>query len=147
MKAVSLSSFCLASVLVSACATAPKDLVDASKTPVFYNLELTIQDGREEAFLELMQDMVASTKQEPGALVYEWYLGSDGKTCHIHEMVADAAAYREHSKNFREKFAARFMPLVTIAGLTAYGNADEEAREMLSAMNPVIYLGVGGFRR
>ena len=64
MKAVSLSSFCLASVLVSACATAPKDLVDASKTPVFYNLELTIQDGREEAFLELMQDMVASTKQE-----------------------------------------------------------------------------------
>lgn len=147
MKATSLLSFCLALMLFASCTSLPKDLVDASKTPVFYNLTLTIQDGQGDAFRALMADMVASTKQESGTVVYEWYLGADGKTCHIHEMFADTAAYQVHSANFGEKFAARFMPLVTITGLTAYGNADAQAREMMSMLNPVFFEGIGGFRR
>lgn len=147
MKATSWISLCLAATLLASCSSAPQDLVDATKTPVFYNLALTIQDGKGDEFRALMKDMVEATRQEPGTLVYEWYLSADGKTCHIHEMFANTAAYKVHSEGFVEKFAVRFMPLVTITGLTTYGNADKEAREMMATLSPVFFSGIGGFRR
>jgi len=142
-----VTSWTLALVLFASCAAAPRDLVGTDSTPVYYNLQLAIRDGQNEAFAALMNEMVAATKQEPGTLVYEWYLGPAGKTCHIHELFADTAAYKVHSANFGKNFAARFMPLVDIAGLTAYGNSDAEAREMMSGLNPVFYEALGGFRR
>tara|TARA_R110002072_G_scaffold299403_1_gene474836 strand:- start:2687 stop:3130 length:444 start_codon:yes stop_codon:yes gene_type:complete len=147
MKAAVLRSLCLTLTLFTSCATAPRDLVGTSSTPVFYNLQLTIKEGQQTAFAKLMAEMVAATKQEAGTMVYEWYLGSDGRTCHIHELFADTAAYKVHSANFGEKFAARFLPLLDITGLTAYGNSDQEAREMMASLNPVFFEAIGGFRR
>lgn len=128
-------------------ASEPRDLVSKGSSPVFYNLQLTIRDGQQEAFTNLMEEMVTATKQESGTLVYEWYLAADGKTCHIHEMFADTAAYQVHSANFGAKFATRFMPLLVITGLTAYGNSDSEAREKMSSLQPVFFEALGGFRR
>ena len=126
---------------------APRDLVGTGATPVFYNLQLTIKEGQQEAFASLMAEMVTATKQEAGTMVYEWYLGSDGRTCHIHELFADTEAYKAHSANFSANFAARFMPLLDITGLTAYGNSDAEAREMMKMLSPVFFEAIGGFRR
>lgn len=142
-----VTTWALTLLLFASCAAAPRDLVGTNRSPVFYNLELTIRDGQSEAFAALMNEMVAATKMEAGTMVYEWYLGPAGKTCHIHELFADTAAYKVHSANFGQNFAARFMPLVEITGLTAYGNSDAEAREMLSELNPVFYEAIGGFRR
>lgn len=147
MKASALSSLCLALTLFASCAAAPRDLVGTAATPVFYNLQLTIKDGQQEAFATLMAEMVAATKQESGTMVYEWYLGADGRTCHIHELFADTAAYKVHSANFAANFATRFMPILDITGLTAYGNSDAEAREMMKMLSPVFFEAVGGFRR
>lgn len=133
--------------LFASCAAAPRDLVGTGSTPVFYNLQLTIKDGQQEAFDTLMAEMVAATKLESGTMVYEWYRGADGKTCHIHELFADTAAYKVHSANFSANFAARFLPLLDITGLSAYGNADAEAREMMKTLGPVFFEAIGGFRR
>ncbi len=147
MKAPVMMSLVGLLTFLGACASAPRDLISEGSHPVFYNLQLTIRDGQQEAFRNLMEEMVAATKQESGTLVYEWYVAADGTTCHIHEMFADTAAYREHSANFRAKFATRFMPMLQITGLTAYGNSDSEAREKMSALQPVFFEAFGGFRR
>ena len=147
MNATVIASFCLCLILSTSCATAPHDLIGTGSTPVFYNLQLTIKDGQQTAFAALMAEMVAATKKESGTMVYEWYLADDGKTCHIHELFADTAAYKVHSANFGENFAARFLPMLDITGLTAYGNSDAEAREMMAKLNPVFFEAIGGFRR
>ena len=147
MKAVALVSLCLSLTWFSSCATAPKDLVGTGSSPVFYNLQLTIKDGQQQAFAALMAEMVAATKMESGTMVYEWYLGADGKTVHIHELFADTAAYKAHSANFGQKFAARFLPMLDITGLTAYGNSDAEARGLMAKNKPVFFEAIGGFRR
>lgn len=147
MKASVLSSLCLALTLFASCASPTHDLVAAGSSPVFYNLQLTIKDGQQDAFATLMAEMVAATKQESGTMVYEWYLGADGKTCHIHELFADTAAYKVHSANFGANFAERFMPLLDITGLTAYGNSDPEARDLMKMLDPVFFEALGGFRR
>lgn len=132
---------------LAACAGAPRDLVGTGATPVSYVLQLEIKEGQQVAFSEVMRDMVASTKTEPGTLVYEWFLGPDGRTCHIHEMFADTAAYKAHGENFSAKFADRFLPLLEIKTVHAYGNSDEEARAMMKGLDPVFYEAIGGFRR
>ena len=147
MKASILSSLCVALTLFASCSSMPHDLVAAGNTPVYYNLQLTIKDGQQEAFATLMAEMVAATKHESGTMVYEWYLGADGRTCHIHELFADTEAYKVHSANFGANFAERFMPLLDITGLTVYGNSDAEAREMMKMLQPVFFKALGGFRR
>jgi len=147
MKHLATPLIILALSLLGSCASAPLDVTDPASTPVSYNLQLTIRDGQQDAFRTVMKEMVASTKEESGTLVYEWFLAADGTTCHIHERFADTAAYEVHSANFGEKFASRFMPCIEVVGLTVYGNADATAREMMATMNPAYFAGIGGFRR
>ncbi len=147
MKALAAPPLALALILLPSCASAPLDLTNPAATPVSYTLALTIRDGQQDAFRSLMEEMVASTKEEPGTLVYEWFLGADGKTCRINEHFEDTAAYVVHSENFGESFADRFMPTIEVTGLTVYGNADAAAREMLAGMSPVYFEAFGGFRR
>lgn len=147
MKPLAALCICLGLTLNGSCVGTPLDVTDPQSTPVSYNLRLTIQDGQQDVFRDLMHEMVASTKEEPGTLVYEWFLTADGKTCHINEHFEDTAAYKVHSENFSSKFAERFMPCIEIESLTVYGNADDAAREMLEALGPVYIKAVGGFRR
>ena len=147
MKTLVLVSSIGLLALLGSCTSVPHDLISEGNHPVYYNLQLTIRDGQQEAFRKLMEEMVAATKQESGTLVYEWYIAADGKTCHIHEMFADTAAYEEHSANFGAKFATRFMPKLQITGLTVYGSSDAEAREKMSSLQPVFFESFGGFRR
>ena len=147
MKALVMMSLFGLLTLLGSCASAPRELISEGSHPVFYNLQLTIRDGQQEAFSNLMEEMVAATKQEAGTLVYEWFIAADGKTCQIHEMFADTAAYQEHSANFGAKFATRFMSMMEITGFTVYGNSDSEAREQMSSLQPVFFEALGGFRR
>ena len=40
----------------------------------------------------LMEEMSASTRSEPGALSYEWFIGDDDRVVHLYERYADSAA-------------------------------------------------------
>jgi quinol monooxygenase YgiN len=142
-----LALFAFSLTTLASCATAPSDLTNPSSTPVYYILEVAIQEGKLEEFRNLMSEMVAATKTETGTRVYEWYLADDETTCQIHELFADTDAYKEHSKNFGANFATRFMPCVTIKNMTVYGNADSEARELLSSLSPKYFNVFGGFFR
>jgi quinol monooxygenase YgiN len=112
---------------------------------VSWNLRLSVRDGRHDDVRPLMQEMVESTRAEPGTLAYEWFLSPDGSVCHICERYADSAAVVAHIGHFGTAFAERFLGCLEPTSFHVYGEASDEARAMLDGLGAV-YLGtLGGF--
>jgi quinol monooxygenase YgiN len=98
-------------------------------------------------FQELVEELVASTKQEPGTLIYEYFLSADETVLHIYERYSDSAAAVAHLKTFGEKFAGRFLELATPTRFSVYGEPSEEAKAVLDGFGAT-YLGTfAGFAR
>lgn len=116
-------------------------------TPVSWNLQLAVSEGRLDDFRSLMREMVESTEEEPGALAYEWFIDVEGSTCHIIERYADSGAAMVHLGNFGSKFADRFLACVQPTALSVYGDPSDELRGALDGFGAT-YLGpFGGFAR
>jgi quinol monooxygenase YgiN len=114
---------------------------------ISWNLQMSVREGRLGDARELMSEMVAGTRQEPGALGYEWFLGADGKTCHINERYADSQAVMVHIGNFGSKYAQRFLACFEPTSFSVYGDPSPEVRAGLDGLGAV-YLGpLGGFTR
>jgi quinol monooxygenase YgiN len=114
---------------------------------VSWNLRLTVQDGRLDELRALMAEMVASTREEPGTIAYEWFLSEDGRTCHIYERYADSEAVMAHVGTFGARFADRFLACLQPTSFTVYGQPSAEAKAALDGLGAV-YLGtLGGFHR
>ena len=111
------------------------------------NLQLSVREGHLDDVRDLMNDMVASTQEEPGALIYEWFLSADGKTCHTNERYADSAAVLAHLANYRYKFVERFHVCFEPTPFSVYGEPSAEARADLHRHGATILGRLGGFSR
>jgi quinol monooxygenase YgiN len=112
---------------------------------VAWLLELAVNPGQFDAVWTLMEEMVASTRAEPGALGYAWFVGEENRTVALYERYADSAAVLAHLATFGERFAPRFFAAMAPSRLTVFGDPSEEARQALAGLNPT-YLGfLGGF--
>ena len=112
--------------------------------------ELAVKHGKLATFRELMEEMVAGTRKEPGTLVYEWYISQDGGTVHVVETYADSAAVVAHhvSEGFALKnWAGRVMDCVDGSRVTAYGDPNAAAREILDRLGATYHSTWGGFSR
>jgi len=59
---------------------------------IAWMLELSLKPGRGQEFTALMQEMVASVRDnEPATLSYEWSLSVAGGACHIFERYTGSA--------------------------------------------------------
>lgn len=114
---------------------------------VSWNLQLSVREGRLDAARTLMEEMVASTREESGALGYEWFISGDGKTCHINERYADSGAVLVHAGNFGSKFAEGFLACFEPTGLSVYGDPSAEAKAALDGLGAVYFGPLGGFNR
>lgn len=114
---------------------------------VSWSLHLTVRDNRLDDFRSLMEEMVESTRSEPGALIYEWFLSEDTKECHLHERYRDDEAVMVHLGNFGSKFADRFMACVEPTAFNVYGNPSEEARAVFNSFGAAFLGTFGGFAR
>jgi len=114
---------------------------------ISWNLQMSVRESQLNDARDLMSEMVAGTKQEPGTEGYEWFLSADGKTCHINERYADSEAVMVHLGNFGSKFADRFLACFEPTSLSVYGDPSAEARAALDGLGAA-YLGwLGGFSR
>jgi quinol monooxygenase YgiN len=112
---------------------------------VAWLLELTVNPDQFDTMRALLEEMVASTRAEPGALGYAWFVGEANRTVALYERYADSAAVLTHLATFGERFAPRFLAAMTPTRLTVFGDPSEEARQALAGLNPT-YLGfLGGF--
>jgi quinol monooxygenase YgiN len=114
---------------------------------VSWMLEVAVKSGQLDAFRALMEEMVASTQGEPGALIYEWFVSDDGGVVHLSERYADSAAVLAHLATFGEKFAGRFLAAVEPTRLTVMGSPSDEAQTALSGFGPTYLRPFGGFAR
>ena len=112
---------------------------------VSWVLQLNVKDA--DAFKSLASELVASTNEEAGALIYEYMFTDDSNTCHIYERYVDSAAVMVHLGNFGSKFAERFMSLVDITGLYVYGNPSADARGVLDTLGATYMAQFDGFAR
>ena len=112
--------------------------------------ELAVKDGKLETFRELMEEMVVGARSQPGTLQYEWYISPDGSAIHVVETYADSAAVVAHhvSEGFAlQNWAGRFMDCVEVTRVTAYGDPNAAAREILDRLGATYYSAWAGFSR
>ena len=115
---------------------------------IHWVLELAIKDGELENFKTLKAEMIEATQaNEPGTIIYEWFISDDEKQCHINERYVDSAATMVHLGNFGANFADRFLAALTPVRLTVYGEPTQELRDALVGFGAVHMRGLGGFAR
>ncbi len=114
---------------------------------VSWMLMLSVKDGHHDAFRDVMEEMVASTRNEAGALIYEWFVSDDGSSVHIYERYADSEATLAHLGAFGENFAERFFGAADPTGFHVYGNPDDATREALTGAGADFLGPFGGFAR
>ncbi len=123
-------------------------LEELNNQEVYWFLELTINEGKKEDFMAMMKDMVMATKKnEPGTLNYEWNMSGDGKTCYLYERYADSAAAMSHIQNFGANFAERWGANTTVVKFTLCGAPNDEVVQALSGAGAKVQKPIGGFAR
>ena len=98
------------------------------------------------AFRELVAEIVAVTRQEPGTLTYEYSVSADQRTVHIVERYRPEGLVPHIDVTFAP-YAKRFLDLVTVTGLVVYGTPDAEARKRLDGFGAVYMTPFDGFTR
>lgn len=114
---------------------------------VSWLLELAVKPGKLDDLRALVVEMVESTRAEPGALSFEWFLSDDEGTVDIYERYADSAAVMAHMANFGERFASRFLAALQPTRSTVFGPASDEVRSALEALGATHMSFFGGFVR
>jgi quinol monooxygenase YgiN len=115
---------------------------------VSWILELEIHQERQDDLRKLAAEMVAATKtNEPGTLDYEWSISADGHHCHIFERYVDSAALLAHVATFGEKFAGRFLEIMTPVRFVVYGSPSPAARDAIADFKPAYMQELDGFSR
>src|SRR5215207_9321213 len=91
---------------------------------VAWQLELAVRPGAGDTVRAVMEDMVASTTAEPGALSYAWFGSADGRVVAISARYTDSAAVVTHLTTFGETFAPRFLAALTPTRMTVFGGRE-----------------------
>ncbi len=112
---------------------------------IFWLFEATIKPGQYDNFQTVMEEMIASTKQEPGTSNYEFFLNEDRTICHIYERYADSEAALMHVGAFGANFADRFLSCVAPTKFMVYGPASDELKGILGGFGAEYMTPLDGF--
>jgi quinol monooxygenase YgiN len=114
---------------------------------VSWFLELTIKPSQIDVVRSLIPEMVDSTQNEPGALIYEWSISDDESVICSYERYADSEAVLAHLSTFGEKFGERLLAAVDPTRWVVYGGPTDRAREVLDGFGAVYVKPLAGFAR
>ena len=141
-----LLSTCLLAAMVGSAAGQTKPA--AGSTEVYWVVTFTVPPGNMDKFKQVVDRLVAATKQEPGTLEYEYTVTADNGTVDIIERYVDSDAVIHHVvDNFGAHFAKDFLALVKPARFVVYGTPSDKAREALAGFNPIYMTPFDGFTR
>ena len=114
---------------------------------VSWQVELEVKPGELDNFRALTREMVESTKNEPGVLVYERFVSDDGKVVYVYERYESSAAAVAHLQAFGKMYGERFVKMVERKRFTVFGTPSEELKSILDKLGAT-YLGpLAGFSR
>jgi len=103
-------------------------------------VDLTVHEGKLDAFEGIARAMVASSQKEPGTLGYEWFLSADRRRCRLVETYKDANAVLAHLNGpVVEELLPKLLGTASVAGSEVYGNPGPKATERLAAFGAEIF--------
>ena len=112
-----------------------------SKQTVGLVVDLTIHEGKFDAFESLAQEMIAGSRTEPGTLAYEWYLSGDRQSCRLVENYRDADAVLTHFTGpVVQVMVPKLLGVSNLTGFEVHGDPGAEATEMLAGFGAQIFL-------
>ncbi len=119
-----------------------------STSTVHFLVDLTIHEGKFDSFGSIAQEMIANTRQEPGALVYEWCLSADRKRCRIVETYADPDAVLAHLTGPAvQQGVPKMLQMSSLDRFEVYGEPGPQAAAMLAGFGAEIFTPWSGFSR
>ena len=97
-----------------------------------------IHKGKLDEFKQLVPELIKTVKKnEPGAVLYEWYLNEETMECMVLESYADSDAVRAHSGNTGE-LLQKILGISDLK-LETFGNPDPELKNMIKDMGAKHY--------
>ena len=116
--------------------------------PVHLLVDLTIHEGKLDTFKSIAQEMIARTRNEPGALEYEWHLSADGKRCRLVETYVDADAVLAHlSGSVVQELVPKMVAHTKIDRFEVCGDPGPKAAAMLAGFGAEIFKSWNGLGR
>jgi|SRR5580658_1537430 quinol monooxygenase YgiN len=110
------------------------------KQVVRLTVNLTVNEGKLDAFKSIAQSMTEGSQSEPGTLGYEWFASNDGMRFRLVETYADAGAIEAHfSGQVVQKLVPELAALCTVDGFEIYGDPGPKVAEMASAFGATIF--------
>ena len=109
-------------------------------------IEADVHDGKQAELRSLAADFTEGTKNEAGAVGYEWSLSADGKRIHIYERYADSDAALVHLGNVGGRLPELFA-LCSITSIACYGSASDVFRSATAGMPFEFHETFAGFHR
>lgn len=109
--------------------------------------EFTIKPENLAAFKRLVEQIVdLVTRNEPGALSYEWFFNDDESVCTILEVYKDVQAVNTHMANV----GATLNEIMTVAPMTllhVFGAVPDEMKPTVASMGGTIHTPFTGITR
>jgi len=94
---------------------------------------LKIHPGKLDEFKNKVPELIKAVKQnEPGAIMYDWFLNEDAMECTVLETYADTKAVMAHVGNVGELLQQLFE--ISDLSMQVFGNPDPELSKMIQDM-------------
>jgi quinol monooxygenase YgiN len=111
-------------------------------------VSLSIHEGQFEAFEAIAQSMIDGTKQEAGALAYEFCLSANRKHCRLIEIYVNAESVAAHLAGpVVQQLVPKILTTANLTGFEVYGDPGSKSAEILAGMGAQIFGTWRGFSR
>jgi quinol monooxygenase YgiN len=99
---------------------------------VYWVVTVLVPSGRMDDFKRVVDQLVAATKEESGALEYEYSASANQSTVDIVERYRDSNAVVAHvTQTFGPKFSKPFLDIAKPVRFVVYGTPTGEAKKVL----------------
>jgi quinol monooxygenase YgiN len=103
-------------------------------------VNMTVNDGKLDAFKSVAQSMTEGSQSEPGTLGYEWFASKDGKRYRLVETYVDAAAIEAHfTGHVVQKYVPQLAALCKVDGFEIYGDPGPKVSMMATAFGATVF--------
>jgi quinol monooxygenase YgiN len=106
---------------------------------IYFIVDLTAHDGQVESFQKIATEMIAHTRNESGALAYEWFFSSDRKRCRLLETYKDGNAVSEHINGSAVKLIPKLIEHAKIDAFEVYGDPGPDSSAKLASIGAEIF--------
>ncbi len=114
---------------------------------ISWQVELQVKPGQLDALRVLTSEMIASTKSESGALIYERFISDDGQLVYVVERYVDSVVAVAHLVAFGRQYGESFASMVDRKRFTVFGTPSVELKGILDRFGARYFSLLEGFSR